>query len=477
MKLLLSMTMLLSLPCAYSMETFKLSEKSIIKLIENSPNTDQIKATLKAEEFKYRSTKENFKTSLNASTNYQYSDDGILNSLTQTSRINTQQIGVQKVLPKGISVGVDLQRQEIKSGSTVSANSKVIAKLGVDLYKDFLGRTTGNQLKEAKINYEVAKFQEKIDVKDLKLEVLKLYWNFVALTESRKVSQKLLKSAQNQLKVVKEKVKNDVADRGDIARFNSVINERNSQITQYDGDIKQLEIQLKRLFPELAYKKIELQKFNLTKAVSGFYMCLNTISAQKTTPYNYSYLTEIVELKKKLLRLQKERIAVHAGADVKLNVEAGYQGDGDSFSNAQSNLSDETKNYHAAGISFSFPLDSTARQTKKAQLRFVEANLNAQTRGLKGQMDAYHSTIVESIELLKTIIKQRSENDDFLLAVLKNSRKKYRQARLTSFQLLEEEDRYIANAISLINTQIQLVNVMYDYFGTFTKTPCALNEV
>ena len=84
----------------------------------------------------------------------------------------------------------------------------------IDLYKDFLGRSTKKRLSVLSHEVEAAKINQEINTQQFKLNLQKLYWSLVANEESIKLTKSLIKQAQKQVAITSKKYKSSVSDQG-----------------------------------------------------------------------------------------------------------------------------------------------------------------------------------------------------------------------------------------------------------------------
>ncbi len=82
---------------------------------------------------------------------------------------------------------------------------------------------------------------------------------------------------------------------------------------------------------------------------------------------------------------------------------------------------------------------------------------------------------MKSIKLLKEIINQQKLTSKSLEVATKSSRKKYSQARITVEQLITEQERFLQSKLDEIDSKLEIVTTLLNYFKVFTETPCEIN--
>lgn len=455
---------------------FLLSEGSLLKILKESPESDKIKAERLGTEVIYKIYNDSFSWSLNGTAASEKTSEKSVGTFP-TSKSSSVELGVNKVLSYGVNFGVGYTQKKSTASFPITdaASSRFVGKISIDLFKNFLGRTARSNLEEVRVGYKAGRLLEKLNKKALELKVRGLYWKYVSSAESREVAMDLLESAKKQLVLVKKKRKSGIADAGDIARFSAQVSERSAQIFQFEGSMKQTEVEFKEILPSLSSKILKLLPYSKKAAMKSFFQCLTLIQSQPETPKAYSLFDELIEVKREQFGHKRKALLAYSDIDIKFDAQSGYTGVGTDGGTARSNLRDG--NFQSIGLAINIPLDGKKNSSEKVQLLLAKAKFNAEVRSLGAKLDASHSTVVDAAKIIKGIIKSRVSNHGFLEKALKSSQKKYRQARITSQQLLQEEDKFLANAIQLINTERAILQLMFDYFTLFTETPCQLNKV
>ncbi|MCP4911814.1 MAG: TolC family protein [Oligoflexia bacterium] len=463
----------------YSKETFSLSEKSILGLLENSPETSRLESELLFSKAEFNRASDRFQYTVDANAKKERSQqDAIIPNFPPTSKASTWSATLNKTTKYGMNFGVGYASQRQSNNFLADASTRqFVGKISVDLFRDFLGRSSNSQLKSAKLNYEVAKIQRKLGQKALEFRVRSIYWNYIAAKESRDFAQKMYKSSKDQLKLIKRKKRSDVADDGDIARFASLVSERQAQSLQFEGLLRQYEAELGQIFPSLVGKEINIAPYSKELMLNQIYQCLSVVGKGNQYDKKHTLFDELFDHKRKRLQEQKRLLSAYSDVDVRLEGQVGLIGAGVGEGNAHSNLTDEKNTFNSVGLTISIPIDGKRKTTEKTQLQLAKAQVDAEVRGQESNLESLHSILAENIKLIKEIIQTRSINDNHLEKALKDSRKKFRQARITSQQLVQEEDRYLSNAIQLISTQRDILLFMFDYLSLFTEAPCELKDV
>jgi hypothetical protein len=56
-------------------------------------------------------------------------------------------------------------------------------------------------------------------------------------------------------------------------------------------------------------------------------------------------------------------------------------------------------------------------------------------------------------------------------------RRKYEQARVSINDLIFDQDALLRSELTTIETQLQILNVLFDYLAIYTETPCGFNRI
>jgi hypothetical protein len=85
--------------------------------------------------------------------------------------------------------------------------------------------------------------------------------------------------------------------------------------------------------------------------------------------------------------------------------------------------------------------------------------------------------LVKSLTLLNEVIRAQKLNSQELQKRLKYTLTKYQQARVSVNDLIQDEDDLLRVSLTTVETQLQVLNVLFDYLAIYTETPCAFNRI
>ena len=147
------------------------------------------------------------------------------------------------------------------------------------------------------------------------------------------------------------------------------------------------------------------------------------------------------------------------------------------YSNAYSDLGRDGRDAYQIGLQFSIPLGKKKQDTQDLKKLVSKKRFKAEREANFAKLDAYHSQMIRSVRLLKQVVANQKVNSLNLAKSLKVSKKKYQQARITVEQLVQEQDGYLNSNLAEIQTKLNIINTLLDYFSVYTETPCKLNRI
>jgi hypothetical protein len=84
----------------------------------------------------------------------------------------------------------------------------------------------------------------------------------------------------------------------------------------------------------------------------------------------------------------------------------------------------------------------------------------------EAQVISIHQELVRSVELLNQAILAQKITTEQLKRRLLIMRKKYEQARVSLNDIINDQDALLNSELSTIQTRLQLINLLFDYFAT-----------
>lgn len=467
------------LSLAEPLPTLKINEASLLKTFnENAHNLLSIKAESEAAKLGAEQVKDNFNWRLEGTAAYTSADEvPFIIFQPVTSPYKRLEVGAVKTTPYGAQLGVSAftEQYSTTSGITDATTSGLAFKASVDLYKDFFGRTSRAQLFGAESTQEKVKQMSELQKHALWQQVRKIYWSLVANNESLKISNQLLQTSEKQSIEAQKRFRNNIADKGEVARYQSQVAARKANIIYLKYQKEQYIQQLKEIIPEYADKKIELAGYNLESTLDNILSCTTKISQQQELPLDFTSYDEFLVAVEKEYAATKKVTDTYSSPDVKLNTEYRRFGRDYSYSDSVSGFGDDKQDRFEVGLTFTLPLDSKKSTTEDTKKIVEELRYKAEKTKTIGKMGAFHTQVIQSIALLRDVIANQRINSEKLQISLNETKKKYDQARISVQELIIDQDAYLQSNLDEIQTKLAVINTLLDYFGVFNSTPCEIN--
>lgn len=479
---------------AVQAETRIISESSLAQVAaQGSPQLDQIEAAFLNVAVKEGETNLKYAPQLYGRAAYTETNErAIIEFQPIFSPIKQGELGFRHKLKQGFDTRAYVVTDQR------SASSAFIGKLQnvttttmaftvqMDLWKDLFGRMSKADLESKSLERSRGLIEKDIQNKTFKLSVRRLYWSLVANNESMSLAEALLKTAQRQLNETNQRFKNAVAEADEIARYEAQAASREGTILYLKYQREIFLKQLKNLLPELSSFELQLDKYDLNKTMSEVLACTATIAQQPGTPYDYTQYDEAIGLLRKIKSNNSLINSRYADADVKLfgtvkstgigsdTVKPGLSRGsyGESFDdNTQTN-----RTGYEVGVSFTMPLGDVKESTQKVKELYDDKRLLASINATDAQVATTHDQLVKSIGLLTDVIRTQRVSSTQLGKRLQLMQKKYQQARVSVNDLVYDQDALLNSELTTVDTQLQILNTIFDYLVIYTETPCSFNR-
>ena len=231
------------------------------------------------------------------------------------------------------------------------------------------------------------------------------------------------------------------------------------------------------MFPDkITDNNVSLTKYDLDKTVNDVLSCTLTISSKAQTPKDFTLYDEVLTLLKEDLSASKKVNSSYSMADLKLVSDVKYIGKDFSHSDSFEELTDDGRKAYSVALQLSIPLGQPKKQTEDIQDEILQKQNISKYQEIEGKMAAYHIQTMKSVRILNNVIAAQNRNAGFLSTTLKDSNKKFKQARLAARDLIQDEDRFLQNNLDTINTKYRVIEILINYFSVFTQTPCEINK-
>ena len=491
--LILFSVLVLSLMQAGASE-FQLSEKSLQVLAQKgAPQLDQIQASFLASDVQNKQLQEQFAPELFGRAGYaETNEKPIIQFFPIWSPLKQAQIGVRQNLKQGLSaeaaIGADQRSAVSPTGKYRDITTTSLSfTMQMDVWKDLFGRMSKAKLESATYESKRAEIEREIQMKTFVISLRRIYWSLVANKEAVKISEELLKTSQQQLDESKRQFKNSVAEADEVARNEAQVSSRQSNLLYLSYQKESLHKQLRTLLPELTAVEIELSDYDLAFIFDQVSVCTATIAHEQKTPYQFTVYDEATSLIRKIKSNAATINSRYAGPDFKLYGTVKATGVGSDSMNANlyrgsygaslDDIQNTNRTGYEVGLRVSVPLGDAKSMTQQTKELYDEKRLLAAINASDAQVINTHFQLVKNITLLNDVIRTQKMTTAQLEKRLIYMKKKYEQARVSINDLILDQDALLRSELTTIETQLQVLNVLFDYFAIYTETPCAFNRI
>lgn len=484
---------LLLLTSSYAFGAQEIDESRLVKMVrENSWQTQNIKSQKLQTQLRELQSKEIYGADLYLESSYYKSRERALIPMNPVfSPILDGKIGIKKTHTMGLSSDLSLANN-IKSSTSGTTKyhdlslSTLQYTLKMDLWKDFLGRTTNAQLDNLSKDTNRADLQTTIATKNYEIQMRRVYWSLVANNESLKISEELLKSANSLLSESLRRYKNSIAEKDEVARYEALVAQRKGSILLLQYQRENLIQTLKTALPDLN-EDVALAPYIVDETITKVFACTDVISGQNTTPFDFTLYDELSvilgDIKNNYTTISSRYDDPSAqllaslkatGTSSSLNSSNEYTG---SLSDAYSDLSDHHRAGFLVGINVTIPLGQAKKQSQSVKEAYERLSLDSEIIKIQSSLNSTHSQLVKSIKILNEVLKVQKINSVQLKIRIEGIRKKYLQARASADDIINDQDSLLSSELTTIETKLKILNTIFDYLTVFTETPCDLNRI
>lgn len=400
--------------------------------------------------------------------------DPIINVAPVFNRTRSASLGVEKKFSFGVTSSVKAYTSQINVDALpLSRGNRTGAKVNItmDLASNFLGRIDRSKYYLSEASKISANKYDSFNKNNLILEVRKLYWNFITISDSSRLSAELLKTAEKQLKEILQKTKVGAADKGDLAQARSLVATRKNQLNLFQYQEVLLLKEIKNLLPMVNEVTPPDESAVMQQATS----CVKKIATLSEPPE--TSLKEIAGILKK----QKELALIEARAsgdiDVQLYGEYDSNSIGTGFSGSYDNFSSDGKDAYTVGLTVKIPLSGEKGRLEKAKVKLSQNQYEAEYDKIVNRIVTTHFAAQKNIQLLFSALTEQRTSSDNLEIALKSARQKFLQARISLRDYINEQDKYFASKLDELGIRQQVINEVLGYSQVFDQFQCSFISI
>ena len=204
-------------------------------------------------------------------------------------------------------------------------------------------------------------------------------------------------------------------------------------------------------------------------------------------PYQNTNYDEVMVLLKKMKGLAASVNSKYDDADLKLyglvrTTGVGSEGAGTnafrgSYGSSVGDAQFNNRSGYEVGLKINVPLGDSKSQTQKTKALYDEKRFLASIQATDAQVINTHQQVIKNIMLLNDVIRSQKATTLQLEKRLTHMRRKYEQARVSINDLIMDQDALLRSELTTIETQLQVLNVLFDYLAIYTETPCDFNRI
>ena len=488
---LITAHLLLSLNCFSS--GFIITEEKLQSMSqESNPSLSEIEATFLSSRVNLEQMQDKFGYEAYSAYSHQNTNEAAqINFQPVFNNINQYKVGVKKYTKYGVVLDLNTSVDQRSGASDVGSDFKnihtTIHSFGVqmDLWKDFMGEVTKANFDNLSDIKKKDELQEKISKSVLKNNIRRLYWSLVANKQKLKYTTDLYNTALKQVKISRRKKASSVSDKAEVARFESLVHQRKGQLLFLEYEQEALFKQLRDFFPQLNGKELKLGSYNLDQTVFKVLECSQRIGSQDKVPYDHTSYDEIISLLKTVKSRQGIVDKSYDDIDIKLDLAVrqvgvssnqegnDYEG---SFQNSLDDIANNDRSAMSASVMVTIPFGEDLKGTTAVKEALTEKQFDANINSMQSNVISTHEQVKKSVRLLTQVIREQRSNSKQLAIRVKEMKKKYSQARIPEYALIQDEDSLLQSDIAIVDTQLRVVNTILDYVSVFNSFPCSFNK-
>ena len=339
-----------------------------------APSLQQIESALLESQNQKLRFEDQFKTSAFSQGSYvKTKEEAIISFQPVFSPASDLALGAKRSLKHGIqlSASIGAANREFLFGGVQTSKTISLARVSanIDLWKNLMGRITKAQSQTLDLGLKSARLQKSVRTQIFLNNLRMLYWQLVSNDEQIQISKKLLESAYRQERESLERLKNSVADKGEVARYRAQVATRQSQLTSLKFQKQQIVRTLRELLPELNGKTITLGKLTLDNTIDNVLQCVGMLKSIKETPLQFSLYDDLNLLLNSLQNNQVKIAESYSSAGFFLKTGIQTSAVNDNTSGAFDEALNEEREGYSIGLQLNIPigLNDTKNQLVKAE--------------------------------------------------------------------------------------------------------------
>ena len=457
------------------------TEFELVEMVDSSPTLKNLEAQIEKLDSEINGVMVNFSPTLEAAFNYNDTDEPpliIFDPPPQPFYSGELKLNHNTVYGLGYSVG--FLGESILTAPPTNPNGfqfnaarlNPTASVSMELLKNRFGDESANQVKSLKARQKALQYEREITKERLTSEVRKLFWSHNILVEKRKLNRSLLELSEKLLKDVQRKNKQGFAEAGDLYSAQSQTSGQKTNIALLNYQVERIKKTLATILPGVP-PVFELKTVEMSDEASKvFFKCLDTIVANKETPFHLSYYSEQMNEKKMALSYTEASLESFNMPTLRLFGQISGSHVDSNFADASGDYLDQAKYGYTIGLNFSMPLTSHLKRQQENLISSERYQINSENEEQKAELIALHLETIRSIKLLNQALVDQRQASQALAKSYSFKQKQYDQARADLFDVTQEQNNYLASQINQLDIVQVIIEALLDYRASFQKFTC-----
>ena len=165
-----------------------------------------------------------------------------------------------------------------------------------------------------------------------------------------------------------------------------------------------------------------------------------------------------------------KRVGVASEAGAGSTFSGDYQGSID-------DLNDNDRSGMEAGLILTIPFGENKKGTVAVKEALTERQFDASILKLDANVVSTHIQVKRSVKILAMVIQEQRANSEKLNIRVREMKKKYAQARIPEYALIQDQDSLLQSDLTIVDTQLRVVSTILDYLSVFNTFPCSFNRI
>ena len=398
-----------------------------------------------------------FDTIIDAEIKYKNDQKRRASAFAGTKEINNDfNFGITKKMSTGTSIGLDFDNNRNWSDSafvTMTPAYSSSAKIGIEqeLGKNFFGIKDRSNIKITKIDIENTEYTSLESIEQSLAKAQESYWGLVLSIELLKTREEMLTQAEKLYSLHQKKIKDGLVEEPELFASEANVRQRRTDILVAKNNLDTGKEELKLL---LNIKSdidtiLPKDKLNLSlqkKSLEG--------SLSNAFKHRRDYLKEENNIKSKDIQLDIDKHNLWP----EINLEASFAKNGidDRFSQAMSQIGQESNPEYFLGVKISFPLENREAKSgfDKAKIEKAKALIS-----IKKTERVILKEIVDGVRQCQ-VFYERAKNQKIIANLqekkLKEEEKRFKYGRSNTDTIIRYQE-------DLLNAQLLAAQAVYEY--------------